>query len=238
MSTEKATPAKMETTRPNPDPTALSTEQLLREVHHLNEAINCEREIRETRLTAMDKALSLLQSFADKSPTTAAVGQSVSELAKLTEEKFRSVETSLKERDARTEQTSKDSKIAVDAAFAAAKEAVAEQNKSNALSISKSEAAFTKLLDGITVLITATNKGTEDKISSITALNATSVKSLEDKIIDTKSRLGTIETAKATVDRGQDRSVNMVGVIISAAVAAVIIVSAIVGVVVFVLSRH
>ena len=43
--------------------------------------------------------------------------------------------------------------VAVDAALQAAKEAVGEQNKSNALAIAKSEATFTKQIDQIGVLI-------------------------------------------------------------------------------------
>lgn len=134
---------------PVPDPTTLTTQKIEREN-------SLTREIVEARLNAMDKALILLQAFADKSPTTAAVDQAVRELGKLTDEKFVSIDRRFQDKDK-----------AVDAAFAAAKEAVAEQNKSNALSITKSEAAFTKQLDGINSSVAATTKTTDDKFADM-----------------------------------------------------------------------
>lgn len=150
--------------RPNPDPSTLTTDQLLREISHIKDTVDSAKEIIDTRLNAMDTALKLLQAFADKSPTTAAVAQSVLELAKLVDEKFTSIDRRFQDKDK-----------AVDAAFAAAKEAVAEQNKSNALSITKSEAAFTKQLDGMNSSIAATTKTTDDKF------------------VDLKDRITTIE---------------------------------------------
>jgi hypothetical protein len=55
----------------------------------------------------------------------------------------------------------------VDAALQAAKEAVGEQNKSNALAIAKSEATFTKQIDQIGVLISTMQKGIDDKIDDM-----------------------------------------------------------------------
>ena len=125
---------------PVPDPTILTTQQLHRELLSL-------REILELRLNGYDKAITLLQATVDKSP-------SIAEMNVKFEEKFNSVQTQFRERDTRTEQTSKDSKVAVDAALQAAKEAVGEQNKSSALAIAKSEAATTKQIDSIQVIIT------------------------------------------------------------------------------------
>lgn len=160
---------------PVPDPTVLTTQQLYR-------AIQSSRDIIETRLSGMDKAIELLQKSTDKVPQM--VKDSVSQLQDLHDEKFTSTQSALSavkegierqfaERDTRTEQTSKDSKVAVDAALQAAKEAVAEQNKSNSLAMSKSENAFTKQIDQIGLLITTTAKGTDDKIDDIkTRLNS------------------------------------------------------------------
>jgi hypothetical protein len=71
------------------------------------------------------------------------------------------------ERDTRSEREARDNKIAVDAAFAAAKEAVAENNKSSQVSNDKSEVSFTKQIDAIQLLIAATNKAIDDKISDL-----------------------------------------------------------------------
>jgi hypothetical protein len=139
--------------RPIPDPTILTTQQLLREIASV-------REILESRLNGMDRAIDLLQSQVDKSP-------SIGEMYAKHEEKFHSIQTQFSERDTRTDQTSKDSKVAVDAALQAAKEAVGEQNKSSALAIAKSEASTTKQIDQISVIINSLAKGMDDKIDDI-----------------------------------------------------------------------
>lgn len=69
------------------------------------------------------------------------------------------------------DKAARDVKSAVDAAFAAAKEAVSEQNKSNALSITKSETA------------------TIESIKSLQALFQTAMSALTNQINDVKSRL-------------------------------------------------
>jgi hypothetical protein len=134
------------------------------------------REIIETRLDASDKALSLLKSETDKIPNS--VDQKLGAVKEIIEEKFTSVALQFKERDVRTEQSNKDSKVAVDAALQAAKEAVSEQNKSSALAIAKSETATTKQIDQLGALI------------------QTGSKALDDKIGDQKERLTRIESEK------------------------------------------
>ncbi len=120
-------------TVPIPDPTVLTTQQLLRE-------IATSREIVET---------------------------SIKGLRELHEERFASISNQFIERDVRTEQASRDSKVAVDAALKAAKEAVEEQNKSNALAIAKSEAGFTKQIDQIGILVSTTQKGNDERFEDI-----------------------------------------------------------------------
>jgi len=153
---------------PVPDPTILTTQQLIRE-------IATAREVIETRLNGMDKAIELLQAASDRYP--AFMQQAVGRLQELHEEKFRSIEVQFKERDTRTEQTSRDSKVAVDAALSAQVKSVDAQNISNSLAISKSEAGFTKQIDQIGALIQATGKATDDKIDDIkTRLNSIEVR--------------------------------------------------------------
>ncbi len=150
---------------PVPDPTILTTQQLIA-------AIAATRELLETRLDGMDRATQLNKEQMDKFPQM--IDERIHSIEKIRDEKFstvnekfRSIETQFKERDTRSEQSSKDSKVAVDAALQAAKEAVGEQNKSNALAIAKSETAFTKQLDQIIALITATNKASDEKINDL-----------------------------------------------------------------------
>jgi len=139
--------------RPIPDPTVLTTQQLLRELASL-------REVLTTRMDGYDKAITLLQAFADRQPTIAEV------VAKF-DEKFRGVDLQFKERDQRVEQAAKESKVAVDAAFASQKEAVSEQNKSAAAAIAKSEAATTKQIDAIGILLQANAKASDEKIDDL-----------------------------------------------------------------------
>jgi hypothetical protein len=139
--------------RPIPDPTILTTQQLIREIGSV-------REVFDTRLDGMDKAISLLQANVDKSPT-------VGEIYVKHEQMFKNIEIRFDERDIRTDQTARDSKVAVDAALQAAKEAVGEQNKSSATAIAKSDAATTKQLDAILAIIQTTTKSFDDKINDV-----------------------------------------------------------------------
>ncbi len=150
---------------PVPDPTVLTTQQLVRE-------IAASREIIETRLDAMDIATQINKVANDNIPRM--IDEKVRQLSILVDEKiaglmekFHSIDVQFKERDTRTEQYSKDSKVAVDAALQAAKEAVGEQNKSSALAIAKSEAATNKQLDQIGTLIQTTTKGLDEKINDL-----------------------------------------------------------------------
>lgn len=142
------------------DPSALTTKQLQRENLWLRELI-------ETRIDGMDKAIDLLQQFADRTPTTMDVQHEVKALREVTTEMIQGIRTQIQARDIQISTAAKDVKSAVDAAFAAAKEAVSEQNKSNALSNSKTEATFTKQIDMLGDTIKTNTKGMEDKIGDI-----------------------------------------------------------------------
>lgn len=176
---------------PVPDPTVLTTQAVDR-------AIGSYREVMEARLGGMDRATELValsiaetrQGATEK--ITGLVGEigrrevaqreiivaEIRRVSDVSSERFDAVRTQFNERDTRTEQAAQESRISLDAALAAAKEAVSEQNKANALAIGKSEDATKERLDALALLMT------------------TSVKSLEDKIGDVKSRL----------DRGEGRT--------------------------------
>jgi hypothetical protein len=145
-------------TRPTPDPTVLTTQQLIREISSM-------REILEARMDGTDKAILQLQRQVEHGRTE--VQDKVGHLQELHEEKFKSIAIQFAERDTRTEQMSRDSKVAVDAALQAAKEAVGEQNKSSALAIAKSESATTKQIDQQAVLLQTATRAIDDKISDL-----------------------------------------------------------------------
>lgn len=117
--------------RPDPDPTLLTTENLRREIANL-------KELQETRLSASAASTAALHDL---------ILAKIEVLSSVTGQRFASIETQFAERDKRTEQLSLADKTAIAAALQAQKEAAGAQNESNAASVTKQEAAFTKLLD-------------------------------------------------------------------------------------------
>jgi hypothetical protein len=152
------------------DPTILTTAQLMREITHL-------RELQEARFEAMDKAVNLLQEFANRQPT-------IAEVVAKNDEKFLGMDALIAERDRRFDLRDRDRQTALDAALATAKEAVQQQQTANAQAIQKSEAAFTKQID---------------QIGNIINSQATT---LDDKINDIRTRLATVETHFSSSGKG------------------------------------
>jgi hypothetical protein len=162
------------------DPTERTMQQVLRDVAASREIIEARidgiQNNLETRLQEREKAIELLQHAANRIPEL--VSQDVKHLQLLHEEKFSSIRNLLAEKDARSEESSRESKVAIAAALQAAKEAVLAQNESNTRAIDKSEAEFTKQIAGINFLVGAMGK------------------SIDDKIDDIKSRVQSIESQK------------------------------------------
>ena len=120
----------------------------------------------EQRLGDMDRATELLSTQTLRVPSE--VDRQVGHVREVHSEKFISIANQFAERDHRSERESRDNKVAVDAAFAAQKEAAAEQNKSNTLAISKSEIATTEAINKLEQLVQAALKGLEGKITDMT----------------------------------------------------------------------
>jgi hypothetical protein len=186
---------------PVPDPTILTTQQLVREIAASREIIEANIGKIETRLDAMDTATELNKQATDKIPRI--IDEKVCQLRKLFDERFttvnerfRSIDTQFAERDTRTESVAQLGQKALEAALSAAKEAVGEQNKSNALANAKMEAAFTKQIDGITLLI------------------QNAIKALDEKINDLKGRLDRGEGVKAQAVENKGQQNWMIGAVI------------------------
>lgn len=134
--------------RPIPENQA-NLEKLIREVTALT-----------TRMDANDRAVALLQAFADRQPTIAEV------VAKF-EERFVGIEERFRERDKRFDLRSADDKASINAALVAQKEAIA-----------KSEAAFTKQIDSLEHLLNVTGDtltaNINDNRSRVTAIESRS----------------------------------------------------------------
>jgi hypothetical protein len=133
-----------ETLGPQTDPTFLTTAQLTREIanarelietkvtgavvmlegrmtvadRHSDVAIRDVKEIIETRLLGMDKAIAILQGIQDRVPLL--MDEKLNHLKGLHQEKFDSITIQFAERDTRTEQTAAGVKIADAISFLAA----------------------------------------------------------------------------------------------------------------------
>lgn len=154
---------------PIPDPTPMTTAALDRALSSLREILETNIEgveqLLKTRLDGMDKAVDLLQDRASLQP--GAVDAKILNLRTLHEEKFDSVQKQFTERDTRTDQQASSTKLAVDAALQAVKEAGAKQQDSSDKAIAKSEAATTKQIDAIVDRIAANTKASDDKINDL-----------------------------------------------------------------------
>lgn len=154
----------MAASKPDPDPTVLTTEALLREVANLKELL-------VLSIKPIAEKVDRLQMEVDEIPDR--IDEKVGSLENLHGERFKSIQTQFEERDKRADQTSRDSKTAVDAALQAAKEAVGEQNKSSSLAIAKSETATSKQIDQQGQLLetktTALNSKIDDLKERVTA---------------------------------------------------------------------
>lgn len=171
-----------------PDPTSLTTSAILREVAMVERLIG-------TRLDGMDKALALASEYPtaiDKAVKelkelheekfqglTTLLEEKFSSLSRLREEKFNAVQTQFVDRDKRREAEDTANKLAVSTALQTARDSFEQQNSSNAVAIGKSEAAYTKQIDQIILLLN------------------TSVSALSDKIEDLRTRL-TLAEGKTT----------------------------------------
>ena len=174
--------------RPDPDPTTLTTQALYREINQVQALLHSEMEGLagriDARITSVDHGLDRLRLIIDREPEL--TNQLVSNLKSIHEEKLSSIQVQFIERDVRTDQTSRDSKVAVDAALQAAKEAVEKQNTSSALAIAKSESATTKQIDTQGILITTATTSLNERIDAASA-------TMNSKIDDLKDRMNRIE---------------------------------------------
>jgi hypothetical protein len=189
---------------PVPDPTLLTTALVDKAITGLRTELN-------VRFEAIDAATRIVKEDYVRVPTV--VDRAILTIRELMEsridklhevfgERFDNISNQFIERDKRTDQLTLAAQTAVSAAFAAQKEAVAEQNKSNSAAINKSENA------------------TVESIRQLQNLFQSSVNSLNDKIADVKSRLDRGEG----IDKGSgDRTAIMISI-------ASVIISSLIGI--------
>jgi len=174
--------------------TYVSKDELLRENYWLREVI-------QTRLDGNDKALALLQVRADKVPSDTDLA--IDAAKAFIGEKFGAVETKFQSVDSKFNAADKN----VSTALAAAKELGAEQSRSSAAAISKSEEATKTTLAAL-----------GDRISSIDSVTL-------GKFEDIKQRVLVIETTK----KSSEDTRGGIGVAIGIASAVATTVAVVVG---------
>jgi tetrahydromethanopterin S-methyltransferase subunit B len=124
--------------RPRPDPTVRTEEQLRRELDLNKEWILAKLEDIYNRFESGDKAVQLLQEFANRQPTTATVALKVDSLKDL-------LVTVLAERNT----------------------ARAAENQASATAILKSEQSLTKVIEALAELVETKTGGLNEKISAV-----------------------------------------------------------------------
>jgi DNA-directed RNA polymerase beta' subunit len=191
---------------PVPDPTVLTTEQLLREI----EAV---KELFEQRIEAVEKGIAIAHENITRVPTE--VDKAIVHLRELSEERlntiaerFEGVKTQFTERDTRVEQTRVSAKEALDAALQAAKEAVGKQNDSFVTSIAKSEAATNKQIEQLGQLI-----------NTMTSANGAKVDDLKDRVLRLEGARVAVHEATSDKRATTSTTISTVGLVIALVLA-------------------
>jgi hypothetical protein len=198
-----ADPRSPPPTRPDPDPTVLTTAALLREISRMEQLF-------DAKLTALVKEII---------NTDALIDARLKVIDARYGEQFRSIGGQFVERDTRVEQTAKAGAEALSAALQAAKEAVGEQTKSFVLSTAKAEAATTEQIKQQGVVIAATNLGF-----------STSINDMKDRITRIESATLALASANsAAAAASQDVTINKRASISNTAAIVAIAVALILG---------
>jgi hypothetical protein len=183
MTTDAEVPPRNGGSRPVPDPTVLTDAAIAKAVEAITDHVAGKFDLLSERLNGIDTATTLRLRSIEDIPNQ--IDRAVTNLERLHDERFRSVAQQFVERDTRSEREARDNKVAVDAAFAAQKEAAAKQDEGNQKAIDKSE------------------KTTTETIAKLGDLVDTNIHALSDKIDDLKDRL--TEVAKITNGSGEHR---------------------------------
>ena len=177
-----------------PDPTKLTTKQLHREVSWEDKLRKQEiehiKDLFHEATAARDRAIALLQAFADKSPTTSEVAGQVTSLKELVLSKFESADQQLTG-------VKSENKIALDAALQAQEKSANTSTTNLKESIKKSEDQFTKQIDQ------------QREASQQTATNT------DGKINDLKERVSAIENRSKGIGESWAVIVSIIGMMIA-----------------------
>lgn len=193
-------------TKPNPDPTVATNDAVERAVKAERDWVEGQLDVLRERLLGIDRATELRLTEIVKTPQQ--VDEKIGHLAALTSERFASIANQLQVAEAGRVEQKADSKTGLDAALAAQKEAAREQNISNTLAITKSEASQIETINKLAELV------------------RTQIQALSDKIDDLKERASRMESEKVGRAENQVAShatVSSATAIIGAILAAIVL---------------
>lgn len=156
------------TSRPDPDPTLLTTQQLWREIGNLEARFNI-------KIEAMEKAIGVAHEDVVRVPTL--LDRAIESFRELSwsrfdtvDVKFAGIATQFQERDTRVEHTAQAGRVELSAALQAAKEAVGAQQTSNAAALTKQENDTKERIVALSTLMSQSNKTFDDKIAALQSL--------------------------------------------------------------------
>jgi hypothetical protein len=157
--------------RPVPDPTSLTTQQLQAAISALRDTIN-------VRFEGVEKATDLLQAAANRSPTIAEVwsrhdekfvgiNQSIKAEREISNKMFLGVDQQFVQIEKAATQLKIASDTAVAAALQAQKEAAGEAQKSSAAAIAKAESATSKSIEQLQQLFQTSIAGLSKEVADL-----------------------------------------------------------------------
>jgi hypothetical protein len=193
---------------PRPDPTALTTAQLRRELSMLRELMEANLDGIKSRIDSMDKASELLHANLERVVRPHDI-ESLRELTMsridrseaVSTEKFGRVEMQFVELDKRTSQLKTASDTAIQAAMAAAEKAVGENNRSFSAAVTKSE------------------NTTGESLKNLDSLFKTEIRAITDKVVSLASRQDRSDGSNASLLAIGSGAVAMMSLLIAAYVA-------------------
>jgi hypothetical protein len=131
----------------------------------IEERLKSLRELIDARIGAMDKATELLADDLHRVPTI--LDREIATLERLFDEKTKSLQIKLKERDDQAQQDKATAAAAVKIALDNLRELIALQNSSNAAAIAKSELSTASDLIALDKIINATKDGLSAEINNV-----------------------------------------------------------------------
>jgi hypothetical protein len=205
---------------PRPDPTVLTTQQLLRELGLLRDELTREidhvRQLTDTRMDAMDAAAALR--LDELRGVREMIQRIVGALERLVDEKFSAVDLRFVERDARTRESALANKEALDAALASAKELVSVTGQASQRAADKVEVSFGAQITSIEQRFDAYREEQNQRLNAL------------------KERIDRNEGAIIGGTAGREKSVQSWGLVIGVAGAALGLLSLAAGIVIAVIN--